>query len=270
VESIASKVMEIKAKWFVRIEGAYEIGEPYIFDDFSRELREDDIADPETAPVEVLREAYATYFLPLSSDPFTSDAADEDTEVSQAFDKTLFHFLLVRMGKAGDGFASDHCLTLLGKHPEETRAICAYLERIERIGASDDAIVGFLESPDAIYPYQICQLVEWRLKDSALPTEEFLRIIRQAAFDDSRPYYLRSVCRKFLGEFGTSADVERLEHLYSNARDELEQCEILCSLKRMEKRRRNTFLGRYEMDSPLHQRAVAFVKASRAGQARGA
>jgi hypothetical protein len=187
----------------------------------------------------------------------TEEAADDNPK----FDKTLFHFLLGRMGKAQIEFASQHCLTLLGTHPEETRAICGYLERIGRISASDDAIVTFLESPDAIYPYQIYQIIEWRLKDHNPPADGFLRIVRDMAFDDSQPYYLRSVCRKFLGEFGTSADVERLEHLYSNARDELEQCELLCCLMRMEKRRRNSFLGRYEQDSPLHRRTVAFIKA---------
>jgi len=260
VNGIASKVLEIKARWFVRLEQAYEAGDPYIFEEFSKDIRDDDIADPDTTPIEILREAYATYFLPYQGAPFTIETTDGVVE-EQSFDKTLFHFLLNRMGKAKDDYASQHCLSLLDKHPEETRAVCKYLEQVGRISASDDAIVTFLRSSDAVYPYQIYQLIELRLIDCTPPIQGLLEIVRYLAFNDSQPYYLRSVCRKFLGHFGTAADLERLEHTYLIARDELEQCDILCSLFRMEKRRRNSFLGRYEHDSPLHERTVRYVKA---------
>ena len=260
VNGIASKVLEIKAQWFVRLEHAFEAGDPYIFEEFSQEIRNDDITDPDSTPVEILRDAYATYFLPYQGTPFTIERTDGGVE-NQGFDKTLFHFLLSRMGKAKDEYASRHCLSLLGIHPEETRPICKYLEQVGRISTSDNVIVEFLGSAYAVYPYQICQLVEWRLIDNTPPIHGLLEIVRHKAFNDAEPYYLRSICRKFLGQFGTAADLERLEHSYLVARDDLEQCETLCNLMRMEKRRRNTFLGRFEQDSPLHRRTVAYVKA---------
>ena len=80
------------------------------------------------------------------------------------------------------------------------------------------------------------------------------------AFDKSQPKYLKVVSRKLVGEFGTSADLERLESLYSELDDEIEKCDIICCLKNMELTRRNSFLGRVQHDGKLVQIASNLVR----------
>lgn len=46
------------------------------------------------------------------------------------FDKTLFHFLLKRLGKAKNSHAVDHCLKVLRMRPEESEDVLKYLFQI--------------------------------------------------------------------------------------------------------------------------------------------
>ena len=144
---------------------------------------------------------------------------------SQAFDKTLFHFLLSRLGKAGDDFAIDFCVKLLPERPEETSAILLYLERVGKVSDNDAQLAAFLESTDAIYAYQNYQIAECRLRDDNPCADELLCVFRDFAFDPAQPAYLRSQGRALLGKFGTPADLERLEHSYPEARGTEKECE---------------------------------------------
>jgi len=204
-------------------------------------------SDPNDAPVELIRETYQTYFI---------DSADDH------FDKTLFHFLLNRLGKFKDKLAVEHCKTLFDKHPEETRYILHYFSQVEALEEIQDSIIEFLDSEDAIYPYQIYQIVEWYNEIPSHPSDALVAIVRRLAFDNAQPRYLRSVCKKFLGDFGLVADLERLQHSYPEASGSLEQSEIICSLKRLEKGRRNAFLSSVVGDGELNERAVRLVKGS--------
>jgi hypothetical protein len=204
----------------------------------------------------VIRDAYAQHFMSSGDE---SGLVSEDFD-GKRFDKTLFHFLINKLGKEEDAFAADNCVTLFASHPEETKYVCRYLERVGRVAAFDSELVAFLTSEDAIYPYQIYQLIEWRLSDSVTPLAELTAFVRRLAFDGARPSYLRAVCRQFLGEFGSRSDLARLESEYAQVRGGLEQCEVLCSLRRMETSRRNAFIGRYADDGWLHNRAVAIIR----------
>jgi len=256
VEMVRSTLLEIREKYFAQIEAAIEMGDPYLLEQFSMEILNDDLSDDTNAPMEAIREAYSTYLLPQ---PFV--ASDESAHKNR-FDKTLFHFLINRLGKAKDPFAVEHCISLLAEHPEETRAVCEYLHRVEQLAATDDDVVAFLNSEAAIYHYQVYELLHWRLKDSTPPNPALLRYARRIVFDGNVPAYLRATARKFLGDFGSNIDLERLEYSYAEKHGAIEQVEIICSLQRMEKQRRNSFVGRCELDSMLHKRAAAFVKQS--------
>lgn len=203
------------------------------------------ISDPDEAPVGLIRETYQTYFV---------DSTDDQ------FDNTLFHFLLNRLGRFKDRFAVDHCKNLFERHPEETRYILRYFSQVEAVEETEESIIEFLDSEDAIYTYQIFQMIEWYNGIHRDPSDGLLSIVRRLAFDNSQPAYLRSVCRKFLGGFGLVADLERLQHSYPEASSSLEQSEIICSLNRMEKGRRNSFLSSVMNDGELNRRATDLVK----------
>ncbi|RKU11439.1 hypothetical protein C6502_08710 [Candidatus Poribacteria bacterium] len=195
--------------------------------------------------VEVLTQAFLDYFI---------DAREED------FDKTLFHFLLNRLGKSKSDIAVAYCLDLLKTHPEETTHTLKYFQSIDVIDQIENLVVEFLQSEHAVYPYQHYQILEWFSEYAQNPSEDLLEIARRMAFDNSHPKYLRVVSRKLVGEFGTSADLERLESLYSELDDEIEKCDIICCLKKMELSRRNSFLGRAQHDGKLVQIASNLVK----------
>jgi len=254
-EAVAETLLGIRERFLAQIGTVVDLDDPYVPWDEIDEVLENSSQDPDDAPIAVIREAYESFFLPT-----LDELPGSEDEPPRPFDKTLFHFLLNRLGRAQDDYAADHCLTLLRTHPEETKEICRYLARVGRISSSDTEVLGFLCSPDALYPYQVYQLIEWRLQDPYAPAAEFLAFVRHLAFDGSQPTYVRTVARKFLADFGTSSDLERLQHSYSDARGDWDQCEILWSLKKMERRRRNTFLGRFQNDSPLHERVVALVR----------
>ena len=195
--------------------------------------------------IEVLTQAFLEHFI---------DAREED------FDKTLFHFLLKRLGKSKSDIAVAYCLKLLKTRPEETKHILKYFQSIDVVNQIEDLVVEFLRSVNAVYPYQNYQILEWFSEQAENPSEDLLEIARRMAFDNSHPKYLRVVSRKLVGEFGTSADLERLESLYSELDDEMEKSNIICCLKNMELSRRNFFLGRVQYDGKLVQIASKLVK----------
>ena len=211
----------------------------------------------ENTAIEVLTRAFQEHFI---------DA--EETK----FDKTLFHYLIKRLGKSKDDIAVDYCLKLLKTHPEETEYILKYLQSIlkrlqstdaqsiDAINQIENSVVGFLQSVHAVYPYQNYQILEWFSEYIQDPSKDLLEIARQIAFDTSQPKYLKVVSRKLVGEFGANADLERLESLYPKLDDEIEKCDIICCLKHMEPIRRNSFLAQAQHDGKLVQIASKLVR----------
>lgn len=221
---------------------AYYIDNPYFSAAQAGEPLEQMEAD---TPVELLKQAFHEHFI---------DKGEKD------FDKTLFHFLLNQLGKSKNDSAVAYCLKLLKTRPEETKYILKYLQSIDVINQIEDLVVEFLRSAHAVYPYQNYQILEWFGEHNQKPSEDLLEIARQMAFDKSQPKYLKVVSRRLVGEFGTSADLERLESLYSELDDEIEKCDIICCLKNMELIRRNSFLTQAKHDGKLVQIASNLVR----------
>lgn len=242
IDGVAPVINSVRERYIEEIISALGLDNPYISLSYAESL----LADyPEDAPLELIHEAYQTYFL---------DSSDDD------FDTTLFRFLLKRLGKAKDNFAITDCITLIEKHPEETRNILSYFSSAEVVADVTEPIVHFLDSDNAVYQYQVYEIMEWFSTASDPLGESVVRVARRFAFDRSQPLYLRCVCRKILGDFGSAADLELLQASYSDASSELERSEILCSLERMERGRRNAFLGRVRNGSDMVSRAVMFVR----------
>jgi hypothetical protein len=204
--------------------------------------------NPDEAPIEVIQEAYQTYFI----DP------------GHAFDKTLFHFLLKRLRSAQDRFAVIHCVRVLQEHPYETAYVLQYWKGV---GVAQqmlqEVIVPFLRSDQAVYDFQKYQIMSWVLELDEEPAAEAVALARALTFDVALPPYLRAVARQILGRYGGDADLERLLHSYDDARDDLDRAGVILSLGRLERGRRNGFLGRVEGESELNDRAATLVRQGR-------
>jgi hypothetical protein len=202
---------------------------------------------PDDAPLEVVREVFRENFI----------------ETKEPFNKTLFHFLLNRLGAQADPFGVDYCLDQFKAHPQETEAVLDYLRKAGSYDNTFSALESFLTSPDCIYDYQLYQIYQWLNSLDRPPSARLVATARRLTFDNSRPSYLRAVCRRMLQDHGTTADLDRLEVSYRDMHDDLERAHVLVSLKRMEIGRRNAFYGRVADDGVLCSRATNLVKQQR-------
>ena len=202
---------------------------------------------PSGPPSELIQAAYRSYFI----------------DGRAAFDKTLFHYLLGRLGNAGDNFALDHALTLLSELPQETSHVLAYAEQVASPTRYEPRLLEVLLDPDAVYPYQHYQVLRFRAALPTAPCGEFLAYARLVIRSDRSPNYLRSAARHFLGLFGSDADLDHIAETISSARGDLERAEIICALHRMERGRRNAIAGQVDGAGPMTDVATRLVREDR-------
>ena len=198
--------------------------------------------DTENDAIEIIEEAYKAYFM---------DRSDK-------FDKTLFRFLLTRLGKNVNKFAVESCLQYLQTHPEETKYILHYLSKCQVEAEVENEIIDFLNSNLYILPYQKYLILDWFCKREKI-NKKILKCCRDFLYDKNNPFYLRTLSREIICREGRIADHERIYNTYAAASSK-DQCEIICALRFMENGRRNSFYSRVSKSSIMHIRAVAFAK----------
>jgi hypothetical protein len=245
IEGVTEVLRLVRKQFIAEVVQQSGRGDPYIDVSEADEILE---ASADDTPIEIIQRTYQSYFV----------------EGLQPFNKTLFRFLLKRLAKQTDSFAGLHALSMLEPHPEETHTILQHLKSIYEVDSLQSLIVDELKGGRLVYDYQIYQIVAWFLENCQNPTLELTEFIRLTAFSSDRPRYVRTVCRAFLGNFGTAADLERLADLYDVTTDPSERVEIICSLRRLERGRRNAFFGRVERDGEMNKRAVKWIKAESA------
>lgn len=200
-------------------------------------------SDASTPSVAVLEQAFADYFALSSEGPF---------------DKTLFHYLLTRLGTTRSRIAVEYCLDLLSNRPEETKPVLRYLATCNLNDKEIGVILNYMESAEAIYDYQLYQLVEWFL--GRTPPEKLVLLCRRWAFDRNREPWLRTASLRAVGSTGNQADLEKIESSYSDAKTELERAEIVVALERLETGRRNSFYNRVRADGEFVHRAIDIMQ----------
>lgn len=242
IEGLLPALRTILKDFVDSIAELFEVTNPYFGLAQAEKLLEE---NPDAAPIGLIREAYRRFF------PQVPDGN---------FDKTLFHFLIRRLGRAADGFAFDHALGLLRSQPQESCEVLNYVGRLGRIADADLAILDYLESDAAVYPHQFYEIIAWRTQQTLQPSERFLTLVRQILYEHHVAPYLRSTCREFLARFGTDADLERIHDSLLATSDDLERAELLCCLRRMEVARRNAILARYTGAGSFTERAVLLVR----------
>jgi hypothetical protein len=239
---VTTVIQRVQEKYFADMAEFLDFNPYAAMQDVERAL--EDVT--EEVPIAILRETYRAYFVDVG--PYE-------------FDRTLFHFLVKRLGAAKDRFALDHCKTLLERHPDETSYVLAYFSAV---GAADDLqayLATYVESKEAVYPYQDYLIIEWLGESVTKPDAAVMRAVRRRAFDGNLPSYLRCASRTFLARHGSPADLESIQHAYDSA-SPAEQPDIMCCLMRMETGRRNGFLHRAANDGYWHGRAARWVRAN--------
>lgn len=193
----------ILRKYIEDVRERFGVGDPYI-----NTLQADALVAhaEDEPPVEVIRAASKQHIIDYGND----------------FDAHLFSFLLSRLAGQGDTYAVGHCTGLLTARPEETGRIVEYLVRVKALERVQPEIEDFLDSADAVYPYQVFLIMEGYAAQSEFqPSPGIPRIARRLTFGTTAPAYLRSMCRKLIADYCGGADLERLGASYANARDAL-------------------------------------------------
>jgi hypothetical protein len=208
------------------------------------------LRDLDAIPVEVLREAFIEHIL----------IGD--------YDKTLFHYLLKRLGNEHDGVAIDFCVAAFELYPQETEYIVNYLKKVRFSEQHFAMILRFLESPAAMYEYQNYVITKWLTDergDRIPDRERLLKIVRGYAFGRYHESYLRSQARACLAMHGTATDIDRIQRDFARAESVLERSEIIVSVRRQEFRRREAFYDTAIQQGDLCRRALSLVRRLRAG-----
>lgn len=235
-----------------------------VIDDLSQKLRREVIA------THGLDTAYLTV---AEIDAYLSDRAGPPPAVlerafnerfsragDKEFNKTLFRYLLSRLGRAGSAVAVDYCIATLYSHPEETEFILKYFGQLKETGDAVAGVVEFLGSKDAHYEYQCYQIVRWfvavKISDAGV-----LALCRQWALDRNRDPWLRSYAVAYLGAFGAGSDLESLLAEIPRAASDLERADLVAGIARLEESRRNTVYGRLRPTDSLASRAASLAKA---------
>jgi len=188
------------------------------------------------------------------------EKAFNDHIINGNFDKTLFHYLLTRLGKAKSPIAVNYCIDSLSIKPDETGPILRYLSSIELSDDQYSNIANYFQSDSCIYDYQKYQLMKWSCDLSNIHSS-LLAIARQWAFDGSLPEYVRSFSIAVLGNAAIDHDLEVIEAQYDMQLSDISKADCAFACRSQEKSRRNTFYAKAINDGYVIQRAIETAKA---------
>lgn len=241
IDGIQPVLAPLAKKFIASIAAAAGIDSAYLSPTDAAEL----LARLDSPPTDLLQQAYRAYFV---DDP------------KRKFEKTLFHYILTRLGQARDPFALATAIASLGEHPQETSYVLTYIERCGAVLATEAALLGMLSSEEAVYPYQHYQYLNWRARMPDVASDGLLAYARRVAASARAPQYLIGATRLLLSRFGSTVDLDAMKEEYGAAQNEGSRLEIACGVYRMEKTKRNAFLGQAQKDGPLLALAVSAIK----------
>jgi Reverse transcriptase (RNA-dependent DNA polymerase) len=158
--------------------------------------------DPEHPPLEVLERAFAEYF----------------RQGIHEFDKTLFHYLLTRLGATESRIAVGYCLNALRERPEETGDILRHFRKVGLTEAEHGRLAVFLRGDDSIYDYQNYLILKFYF-EAGLDDAGIVAVSRRYIRDVNLPPWLRAYATAIVGAHGDPADMEYLEARYPECRE---------------------------------------------------
>lgn len=122
----------------------------------------------------------------------------------------------------------NQCSKRLAKNPEFTVALLRHYASFH-IDISK-SLMKFLTSGNAIYPYQNYAIIKWLSENYQTHNPLLIEMIRQFAWNDNEPYYLRSAARHYIYQYGNNKDKERISWQVKSAATQLEKQDLLSLL----------------------------------------
>ena len=141
------------------------------------------------------------------------------------------------------------------------------LDYFTSVGPGDEIESMLAESMSVgllVYEYQLYQIIEWFYDRGSAPPATLLDFVREVGFKAASPNYLKRICWAVLGKFGEAADLERLALLYDETNDNSQRVDIICSIRRMERGRRNGLYARFQDDGEQNRLAVRWARSGAA------
>lgn len=243
IEVVQHRIRDIVSRYLADMAELFEVEDPYLTVADADELLAE---SPDEVPLEHIESAYRTFFM----------------EQAAPFDKTLFHFLLRRMGTGSSDFAVDHAIALIPEQPQEMGYILKYIAELNAVAEQEVEVIQQIRGAESVYWYPVYLFFEWRVSQTAPATEELLTFARMVLYEENPPWYVKSAAREIIAAYGTAADLERFEQDFAEAESDLQQAEMVCSLRRTERGRRNAFLGRITNPEPFTRFALRKVRPS--------
>ncbi len=181
------------------------------------------------------------------------------------FHKTLFRYVVRRLGAARDASLAGAIVAWLRRAPEEFDTIATYCEDTGTVDVFETEFLRLEGEGLLPYPYLLYQYFRWRVRIEHPLSPAVRTLVRRCGVSAPSDGFVRAAARALLGRLGDPSDLEALEAAYSNAGSVLERAELVCVLTRMESARRNALFGRAAGDGAL---PAAAVRMARAGQVR--
>jgi hypothetical protein len=160
------------------------------------------------------------------------------------FDKRVFHFVLNRLGWAGDESAVDVCVAYLTTHPEETPFIVQHFGVLPRAQARVCGLLSTMILADALdYDYQLYMVCEF-LRTHGCPCEGVRRAMERILGNAERLPYVRATAMACLGRLGIEDSIRRWADRISGL-DPCVQFTLAASLRLLPAQKRTELLSRW-------------------------
>jgi len=201
-------------------------------------------AEPDAMDPEVIRRAFRRFVI--------------DTQTPN---RSMFRYLLHRLGAARDAFAVEYCDRRLRSDPEDASAILRYFEALDDSHNLQLRACKALESKETeMYPFTQFLILGWLRRNAKRLRAATLVGVRRLAFRPEHPGYVRAEARALLGALGDHSDLDQIANLLKSSSDPLERAQLLCCLSRLEKGRRNSLIARLKNERPWGARAGVLAK----------
>lgn len=175
------------------------------------------------------------------------------------FNKSLFHFLLKKLGRVGSKKAIEYCLWSLGERPEETLFVLNYLQSVELENAEMASLITYLVSAENVYDYQRYQILKWFLKNN-IKNAQVLQFSRRVIEDLNKDEWLRAYAISYVGRFGNEADLTNFEYQFTQDISPMVKAHFIEACRRRLPAARNAFYRRVAGQDALYKLAVAYSR----------
>ncbi len=205
----------------------------------------DDLIEPDPARMdpEVLRRAWQKFVLDV----------DEPN-------RSMFRYLLRRFAATRDHVAVPYCSSRLRSNPEALTEILRYFADLDERTLEAPITKALTSRELEPYPYSRYLLLGWLGRNRPTLRATSLRAVRAHAMGVHQPDYVRARARAVLGKLGDDSDLDHLAALLPGTPGPLERAQLLCTLTRLERGRRNALAARLKNEEPWGSLAHAYVR----------